>query len=34
MIFHAEQSYILPNWYPGKFEHHREVPHGIIVLCM
>ena len=26
VIFHAEQSYISPNWYPGKFEHHREVP--------
>ena len=26
VIFHAEQSYISPNWYPVKFEHHREVP--------
>ena len=26
VIFHAEQSYISPNWYLGKFEHHREVP--------
>lgn len=26
VIFHAEQSYISPNWYPAKFEHHREVP--------
>ena len=26
VIFHAEQSYISPNWYSGKFEHHREVP--------
>ena len=25
VIFHAEQSYISPNWYLGKFEHHREV---------
>lgn len=26
VIFQAEQSYISPSWYPGKFEHHREVP--------
>lgn len=26
VIFHADQSYISPNWYEGKQEHHREVP--------
>lgn len=26
VIFHADQSYISPNWYEGKQEHHRVVP--------
>lgn len=26
VIFHADQSYISPNWYEGKHEHHRVVP--------
>lgn len=26
LIFHAEQSYVSPNWYEGKQEYHRVVP--------
>ena len=26
VIFHADHSYISPNWYEGKQEHHRVVP--------
>ncbi len=26
LIFRAEDSYISPNWYPSKQEHHRQVP--------
>jgi transcriptional regulator len=26
VVFHAEQGYISPNWYPGKQQHHRVVP--------
>ena len=26
VIFQADQSYISPNWYEGKLEHHRVVP--------
>lgn len=26
VVFHAEQGYISPSWYPGKQEHHRVVP--------
>jgi len=26
VVFHADQSYISPNWYEGKQEHHRVVP--------
>ena len=25
-IFHAEDAYISPNWYPSKAEHHKVVP--------
>lgn len=25
-IFRGEESYISPNWYPSKAEHHRHVP--------
>lgn len=25
-IFHGAQAYVSPSWYPGKAEHHREVP--------
>ena len=26
VIFRAADGYISPNWYPGKQEHHRQVP--------
>ena len=26
VIFRGEASYISPNWYPSKHEHHRQVP--------
>ncbi|ADE38733.1 FMN-binding negative transcriptional regulator [Candidatus Puniceispirillum marinum] len=26
VIFHAEDAYISPNWYPSKAEHHKVVP--------
>ncbi len=26
IVFHAQDSYISPNWYPSKFEHHQRVP--------
>lgn len=26
VVFHADQTYISPNWYAGKQEHHRVVP--------
>ena len=26
VVFHAEQGYISPNWYPSKHQHHRVVP--------
>lgn len=26
VIFHAEQAYISPNWYPSKHENHEQVP--------
>lgn len=25
-IFHGDDSYVSPNWYPTKVEHHRHVP--------
>ena len=25
-IFHANDAYISPNWYPSKQEHHQQVP--------
>jgi transcriptional regulator len=25
-IFHANDAYISPNWYPSKHEHHQQVP--------
>ena len=25
-IFHGPDGYISPNWYPGKQQHHRQVP--------
>ncbi len=26
IIFHGEQGYISPNWYPSKQQHHQHVP--------
>lgn len=26
LIFHGEQGYISPNWYPSKQQHHQHVP--------
>lgn len=26
VVFHIDQAYVSPNWYAGKFEHHRAVP--------
>lgn len=26
VIFRGEESYVSPNWYPSKHEHHRQVP--------
>ena len=26
VVFHAEQGYVSPNWYPSKQVHHRVVP--------
>jgi transcriptional regulator len=26
VVFRAEEAYLSPNWYPGKHEHHRQVP--------
>ena len=26
VVFHIDQAYVSPNWYAGKFQHHRAVP--------
>lgn len=26
IVFQVDQAYVSPNWYAGKFEHHRVVP--------
>lgn len=26
VVFNIDQAYVSPNWYAGKFEHHRTVP--------
>jgi len=25
-VFNAEDSYVSPNWYPTKSQHHKHVP--------
>lgn len=26
VVFHIDQAYVSPNWYPSKLEHHQAVP--------
>jgi len=36
-IFKAEDSYISPNWYPTKAQHHKHVPtwnYQVVHMCL